>query len=155
MNTGPATLARVLLALVIGLLIVPAGGAQSLPQPVADLIAGAKAQIRTIDMQTFKARFDRKALGLIIDVREPAEYAQGHIPGAINIPRGVIEFKIWSYVGFPDKLDMREQITLYCGSGARCVLATKSLQDLGLKNVVAADMSMQRWAGAGYPLVRD
>lgn len=155
MNTRSTTLTPALLTVVIGLLIAQAGWAQSFPQSVADLIAGARAQIRTIDMQTFKARFDSKTLGLIIDVREPAEYAQGHVPGAINIPRGVIEFRIWSYVGFPDKLNMREQITLYCGSGARCVLATRSLQDLGLKNVTAADMSIERWARAGYPLVRE
>ncbi|MCG6870442.1 MAG: rhodanese-like domain-containing protein [Gammaproteobacteria bacterium] len=36
------------------------------------------------------------------DVREPREYAAAHIPGAINVPRGIIEFAIWRYVGFPE-----------------------------------------------------
>jgi rhodanese-related sulfurtransferase len=45
-------------------------------------------------------------------------------------------------------------MTLYCGSGVRCVLATKSLQDLGFSNVTAADMVIRDWAEAGHPLVK-
>jgi rhodanese-related sulfurtransferase len=128
--------------------------AQIYPPSVTDLVAKTKAQIRTIDMATFKSALDSRDLGLIIDVREPEEYAGGHISGAINIPRGQIEFKIWSHVGFPDKVDMRKKMTLYCGSGARCVLAAKSLQDLDFSNVTAVDMRIEDWEKAGYPLVR-
>jgi rhodanese-related sulfurtransferase len=131
------------------------GWAQSYPHAVTDLIAKAKAQIRTIDMATFKSALDKGSLGLIVDVREPGEYAEGHIPGAINIPRGLIEFRIWSYVGYPNKLDMHATITVYCRSGGRSALAAKSLQDLKFSNVTAADMSIEDWAKAGYPLVRE
>jgi rhodanese-related sulfurtransferase len=144
----------VLLALP-SLLSVRPGWGQAYPQSVAELIAKAKAQVRTVDMQAFKAGLDGKSLGLIVDVREPGEYAQGHIPGAINIPRGVIEMKIWPYLGYPEKLDLHKRITLYCASGARSALAAKSLQELGLSDVVAADMSIEAWGRAGYPLVRE
>jgi rhodanese-related sulfurtransferase len=147
-------LAMVLLALASALHAEPSC-AQAYPQSVTDLIARARAEIRTIDLRAFKAGFDSKSLGLIVDVREPGEYAQGHIPGALNIPRGVIELKIWPYLGFPEKLDLHKRITLYCGSGTRCALAAKSLQDLGLRDVVAADMSIEAWGRAGYPLVRE
>jgi rhodanese-related sulfurtransferase len=72
----------------------------------------------------------------------------------VNVPRGLLELRIWPYVGFPDKTDMNRQLTLYCGSGARCVLGAKSLQDLGFTNVTAADMRIDDWAKAGYPLVK-
>ena len=128
--------------------------AQSYPPSVSQLVAAAKRQIKTIDMATFKSAFDRNDLGLIVDVREPEEFADGHIPGAVNVPRGVIELRIWAYIGFPDKTDMTGKMTLYCGSGTRCVLAVKSLQDLGFSNVTAADMRLDDWAKAGYPLVK-
>jgi rhodanese-related sulfurtransferase len=50
---------------------------------------------------------------------------------------------------------MSRKMTLYCGSGTRCVLATKSLQDLGFSNVTAADMRIDDWTRAGYPLVKN
>jgi rhodanese-related sulfurtransferase len=46
-------------------------------------------------------------------------------------------------------------MTLYCGSGMRCILAAKSLQDLGFSNVTAADMRIADWAKAGFPLVKN
>jgi rhodanese-related sulfurtransferase len=129
--------------------------AQSYPPSVIQLVATARQQIRTLDMAAFKSAFDNGELGLIIDVREPDEYAGGYIPGAINIPRGVIELRIWTHAGFPDKTDMRRKMTLYCGSGMRCILAAKSLQDLGFSNVTAADMRIADWAKAGFPLVKN
>ncbi|MFO1324666.1 MAG: rhodanese-like domain-containing protein [Burkholderiales bacterium] len=144
----------VVLALALGLALANGAWSQGYPPAVSELVAAAKRQVRTIDMATFKAAFDRNDLGLIVDVREPEEFAGGHIPGAINVPRGVIELRIWTHVGFPEKTDMNRKMTLYCGSGTRCVLAAKSLQDLGFSNVTAADMRIDDWAKAGHPLVR-
>lgn len=130
-------------------------GAQGYPASVRDLVARTKAQVRTIDMATFKSALEKREAGLIVDVREPAEYASGHVPGAINIPRGVIELSIWPHVGFPDSIELSKRITLYCGSGTRCILAAKSLQDLGFTNAVAVDMRIADWVKAGYPLVTE
>lgn len=143
-----------LLSLAFGFLYSGWLMAQSYPDSVSRLVAAAKKQVRTIDMAAFKAALDRNELGLIVDVREPGEFAEGFIPGAINIPRGVIELRIWAHVGFPDRTNMGTRMTLYCGTGVRCVLAAKSLQDLGFSNVTAADMMIADWAQAGYPLVR-
>lgn len=130
--------------------------AQGVPIPPAfkQLVATAKSQIKSMDMETFKAKLDKNDAGLVIDVREPGEYAEGHVAGAINVPRGLIELKIWPLAGFPDKTDMNKQMTLYCGTGARCVLATKSLQDLGFTNVTAVNMTIIDWEVAGYKLVQ-
>jgi len=128
--------------------------AQGYPQEVTELVARAKAQVSTVDMNMFKAGLNQKSLGLIIDVREPAEFAEGHVPGALNIPRGLIEFRIWSHVGYPERLDKSRKITIYCGSGARAALAAKSLRDLNFSDISAVDMKFDDWKKAGYPLDR-
>jgi len=153
MNRCRPLLAALLLA--IGVFNAGWSAAQGYPSSVKDLVARTKAQIRTIDMASFKSALDKREAGLIVDVREPLEYASGHVPGAINIPRGVIELSIWPHVGFPDSTDLGKRITLYCGVGTRCILAAKSLQDLGFTNAVAVDMSIADWAKAGYPLVTE
>ena len=104
-------------------------------------------------MARFKSAFDKNDLGLLVDVREPGEFADGYIPGAVNVPRGAIELRICAFVGYPDKADMTKKMTVYCGSGVRCILAAKSLQDLGFSDVTAADMRIDEWAKEGYPLV--
>lgn len=129
-----------------------AWSANNFPDSVTQLVAETKQAITTIDMKTFKDIVDRKSYDMIIDVREPDEYDVGHVPGAINIPRGVIEFRIWRYIGYPNSTDTSKRIFLYCKSGSRCALATHSLKKLGFTNVVAVDMKFKAWEDAGYPL---
>jgi rhodanese-related sulfurtransferase len=129
--------------------------AQNYPASVKELVLNTRKQIKTIDMATFKSIVDTKAPVLIVDVREPEEYAEGHVPGAVSVPRGLIEFAIWSEVGFPTKTDMNRQMYLYCKTGGRCTLATKSLQDLGFTNVTAVVMQFADWKKAGYPVVSE
>ncbi len=128
--------------------------AQNYPPSVGQLVATTKKQVKTIDMAALKVALDQGDAGLIVDVREPGEYADGHLNGAINVPRGMIEFNIWTHVGYPEKTDMGKKLTLYCKTGGRCALAAKSLQDLGFTNVTAVDMKIDDWVKAGYPLVK-
>ena len=142
-------------ALVAATLILPGYAlAQNYPDSVKQLISAAKKQVKTINMEQFKALVDKKEAGLIIDVRQEIEFDDGHVPGAINVPRGLIEFRIWKSVGFPDKLDMSKQMTLYCLTGARCAMAAKSLQDLGFTNVTSVDMRFEDWVKAGHPVAK-
>ena len=132
--------------------LVTAETGKAYPDSVKHLVGEAKKSIKTIDMRRFKAALDAQDYDLIIDVREPGEYAAGYIPGAINIPRGVIEFKIWPYVGYPEKLNSGKKMILYCKTGGRCSLAARSLQDLGFTNVMSVDMKFADWVKAGYPV---
>ena len=143
------------LCLCAALLVAPWAFGQTYPAAVLDLVARAKAQVRTVDLAALKNALENNAAGLLIDVREPHEFQFGHIPEAINIPRGQIELAIWPRVGFPDRLDLGKRLTLYCGSGIRCILAAKSLQDLGFTNVVAVDMRLEDWKRAGHSLVAE
>ncbi|MEP7183773.1 MAG: rhodanese-like domain-containing protein [Betaproteobacteria bacterium] len=140
--------------LAIGLALPAFVQAQNYPPSVGQMVAATKKQVKTITMADFKAAVDRKAVGVLVDVREPEEFADGHVAGAVNVPRGLVEFKIWTHVGFPDKTDMGKQLTLYCATGGRCALAAKSLQDLGFTNVASVDMKLEDWVKAGYPLVK-
>ncbi len=128
--------------------------AQNYPPSVGQLVASTKKQVKTITMADFKMAIDRKGVGILVDVREPEEFVDGHIAGAINVPRGLIEFTIWTHVGIPDKTDTARKLTLYGKTGGRCALATKSLQDLGFTNVASVDMKLEDWVKAGYPLVK-
>ena len=129
--------------------------APAYPPQVKELVASAKKSVKSIDMNSLKAAFDKKQTSVILDVREPNEYAAGHIPGAVNIPRGLLEFKVWKQVaGFPNNTDMGKKIYIYCKSGGRASLATKSLQDLGFTNVILVDMKIANWIKAGYPIER-
>jgi rhodanese-related sulfurtransferase len=120
------------------------------PPQVGQMVAAVKKQVKTINLQQFKEGYDKKALGTIIDVRNENEFADGFIPGAINVPRGLIEFRIWKELGFPGAVDMNRQLTLYCATGGRCALAAKSLMDLGFTNVTSVDMKFDDWVKAGY-----
>lgn len=128
--------------------------APSYPPSIGQMVAATKKQIKTVNLQDFKAAYDSKELGLLVDVRQENEFEDGFIPGAVNVPRGLIEFRIWKLVGFPDKTDQATKMTLYCATGGRCALATKSLQDLGFTNVTSVDMKFDDWVKAGYPVAK-
>ncbi|MCI5166269.1 MAG: rhodanese-like domain-containing protein [Candidatus Electrothrix sp. GM3_4] len=125
---------------------------QSWPENVDQKIAAAKSAIKVISREEFHQLFEKKDYDLIVDVREPAEYASGHLPGAINIPRGLLEFRIWSEIGFPLNTIENKRIFLYCKVGGRAILATESLTELGLAHSVAVNMELDKWKSAGYPL---
>ena len=111
-----------------------------------DLVTEAKKNIASISVSDAKAMLDKGGVAFL-DCREPKEYKSGHIPGAINIPRGLLEFKIGSKL--PDK---NAPIIMYCKSGGRASLATQSVNRLGYKNVKNMDGGWKAWAKAGYPV---
>ena len=146
--------------LAAGLLIGSTAAAQSAPaapnypDSIGAYVGAAKKQVKLLNMEQFKALVDQGKAGLIIDVRQENEFEDGFVPGAINVPRGLIEFRIWKQVGFPNATDMNKQMTLYCLTGGRCALAAKTLQDLGFTNVTSVDMRWDNWVKAGHPVAK-
>jgi rhodanese-related sulfurtransferase len=139
-----------MLLISITLLLPSLGYSADIPPSVDKIVAQAKQAVKTVDLAEFKAMYDKKDAGLLVDVRDPDEFAAGHIPGAVNVSRGTLEFNIWKLVGGPDKPDLNIKMTLYCASGGRCALAAKSLKDLGFTNVTAVSMKLADWRRAGY-----
>ena len=122
------------------------------PPVVDQMVARAKKSIHLVNLNEFKKIVGQPGNALIIDVREPDEYGTGHVPGAINIPRGVLEFRIWKQVGYPDKVVYGRPIYIYCKLSGRAVLAAQSLGKLGFTKATVVDMTIADWTQAGYPL---
>lgn len=114
----------------------------------ADLVAAAKQQIREVDVTQAKALLEQS---LILDVREPAEFAAGALPGAINIPRGLLEFKIDGHPAFQGK--HHEAILVYCLSGGRSALAVETLQKMGWGKTVSLAGGFNAWQQSGGDVV--
>ena len=92
---------------------------------------------------------------VLIDVREPGEYAEGHIAGAVNFPRGVLEMKLHLHPEFKDLEEPLEQLNkhqiyLVCRSGARSTLAAEALQRLGFDKVCSVTGGMMAWNEKGF-----
>lgn len=119
------------------------------PPIVQEMVAKAKAAIKVVSAEDVKAAIDNKEKAVILDVRDPNEYTAGHLPGAINVSRGTLEFGIWSKVP-----DQNARIYVYCRSGGRAALATKTLQDLGYKNALLMDAKYEDWIKKDYPVER-
>ncbi len=119
------------------------------PPVVKDMLAKAKAAIKVVTAADVKAAIDRKEKAVFLDVRDPGEYAAGHLPGAINVSRGTLEMNIWGKVP-----DQSAKMYVYCKTAGRSTLATKTLNDLGYKNAVLMDAQFEDWIKAGYPVER-
>lgn len=108
-----------------------------------ELVAAAKQQITEIDVVAAHSRLS----SLLLDVREPVEYAAGHLPGAINIPRGLLEFKIDSHPDFQGR--QQADIVVYCQTGGRSALATQVLNQLGYRGAVSMAGGFKAWTESG------
>jgi len=95
---------------------------------------------------------------VLIDVREPLEYEGGHIPQAVNIPRGILEMKLHLHPEFHrqeqplEKMNGKD-IYLICRTGARSALAAESLERLGFERVYSVAGGMTKWQQDGLEIV--
>lgn len=121
----------------------------------SDLIKEAKAQIENLTPAQVKAEMDKGNV-IIIDIREPDEVKQnGFIAGAINAPRGMLEFyadPLLPYYKAEFKKDGR--IILQCASGGRSALAVVTLKQMGYTNVAHLDGGLKAWKEAGLALTK-
>ncbi|MGA9854087.1 MAG: rhodanese-like domain-containing protein [Gammaproteobacteria bacterium] len=111
----------------------------------AEMVSKARSKIHEVAPQDVSEQLGKV---IILDVREPNEYVAGHIPGAVNIPRGLLEFQIDQY---PSLNDRNAEIVVNCQGGGRSALATVKLQELGYKHVSNLMGGYSAWAAAGLP----
>ena len=114
-----------------------------------DLVQEAKVQIREVALEDADAAI--RAADVLLDVREADEFHVGHIPGAINIPRGLLEFKL---SGDPELSARDLNIVLYCKTSGRAALAAVALHDMGYLNVKSIAGGFDAWAAAGKPVAK-
>ncbi len=110
-----------------------------------DLLASAREQVPEVQVADLAERRQRGDTPLVIDVREQSEWDEGHIPGAIHIPRSFLESRI-AGVATPD-----QEVILSCASGNRSLLAGTTLREMGFGNVESLAGGFARWKQSGQP----
>jgi rhodanese-related sulfurtransferase len=98
------------------------------------LVNDAKARVREIDMEGYRAMVSAKEPHVLVDTREESEWAAGHVKGAVHMSKGVIERDIETKV--PDKTT---KLVLYCGGGFRSALVADNLEKMGYTNAISLD----------------
>ena len=110
-----------------------------------DLLAAAKSEIREVDTDVAAELVVRPG-AVTLDVREPDEYDQGALPGALHIPRGHLEAQIEGKILAKDT-----PVVVYCAGGVRSAFAARTLGELGYTDVVSMAGGFGRWKDEGRP----
>ena len=122
----------------------------------ANLLADALQRVREIMPWDLSKQLADEGAPLLLDVREPAEFAQVRIPGSINVPRGVLEQACeWDYdETMPELVNGRTlPIVVICRSGNRSVLAADVLREMGFSDVVSLKTGVRGWNDFEQPMV--
>ena len=141
---------KLLIASVVALFTICTGyHVEAADKTPEQLVKESKTVIKEVSIDDVKKMIDTKENVIILDVTDKHEFEGGHLPGAINISRGTLEFKVAQII--PDR---NAKIVVYCGLDLRGPLATKTLNDLGYTNAVNMAGGLKAWKAAGYPLVK-
>jgi molybdopterin/thiamine biosynthesis adenylyltransferase/rhodanese-related sulfurtransferase len=108
-----------------------------------DLLRDTKARIREVDTATAAADVDKPGT-VVLDVREPDEYEQGALPGAIHIPRGHLESQVEGRI-----TDHDAHVVVYCAGGTRSAFAADTMGQLGYTDVVSVVGGFNKWKDEG------
>ncbi len=110
------------------------------------LVNDAKARVKETNVEDVKRRMEAGENFLLVDVREDNEWANGHVPKAVHMGRGIIERDIETAVP-----DTSTKMILYCGGGFRSALVADNLQKMGYTTVESMDGGWKGWLAAGLP----
>jgi adenylyltransferase/sulfurtransferase len=113
-----------------------------------ELLAQVKQGIREIQAGEVRRAMEAGERLLLVDVRERDEVAEGHLPGAALIPRGMLEMSVEEEV----TADRDEPIVLYCAAGHRSALAARDLGAMGYRRVSSMRGGFRAWKAAGFPV---
>ncbi|MDP1697800.1 MAG: rhodanese-like domain-containing protein [Xanthomonadaceae bacterium] len=132
-----------------------------MPITAKELVAAARQQITEIAPAAVASELAQPAPPappVLLDVREPGEFATAHLQGAINIPRGVLEFQVEAHPAMacstnPALAEREREVLVYCRSGGRAALAAVALQNMGFTQVRSISGGIDAWTAAGLPVV--
>ncbi len=114
------------------------------------LMEEARRDIPEMSADDVRQRLARDGNATLLDVREREEYREGHLDGAVSLPRGFLEMRVEETV--PDK---GAPIIAYCGGGTRSLIAARTLKEMGYTNVVSMSGGFSAWKNAGLPFTQD
>lgn len=107
-----------------------------------DLLNEARQNIDIIDADQTQALLEAGAT--LLDVREPSEFDLGHLPNAVHVPRGLLEFMVGNH---PALQDMNKTMVVYCKNGGRSTLATDLLKRMGFSDIHMLAGGFDNWTG--------
>jgi rhodanese-related sulfurtransferase len=127
-----------------------------MPLGLSEMVEKAIAKVEAISAQDVRAGLDSGEVDLVIDVREPNEWSEGHIPGAINVPRGMLELRADPDSPAADpalSANKDARVVVYClkAPGARSLLAAQTLGTMGYSNVAAMRGGFGEWRAEQLP----
>jgi len=114
-----------------------------------DLVLNAKSRVQEINIDQAESAI--RDADVLVDVREADEFAYGHLPGAIHISRGLLEFKFSANPALQSR-DLK--IVLYCKTSGRAALAAVALHDMGYLSVQSIVGGFDAWSAAGKPVAK-
>lgn len=115
---------------------------------VDQLLAEAAAKVPFMSLGELRRRVEARENSLVVlDVREAAAFDQGHVPGALHLPRGQLELRVNQDLPNPTS-----KIVAVCELGKLSTLAAATLRELGYRGATALDGGMKAWREAGHPL---
>jgi adenylyltransferase/sulfurtransferase len=115
-----------------------------------ELLQEARRVVPEWSPDEVRARMSNGGGFVVLDVREKDEYRDGHLPGAVSLPRGFLEIRVEEAV--PDKTT---PIIAYCAGGTRSLIAGRTLREMGYESVISMSGGFTAWKGAGHPWVQD
>ena len=126
------------------------------PLRFADLVAFTRPGVRELYPWDLREELDAGNEPLLLDIREPYEYAAMHIAGSLNVPRGILELACdWGYEETVPRLAAARErdIVLVCRSGNRTILAAEVMQKMGFVSVRSLQTGLRGWNDYEQPLV--
>ncbi len=125
-----------------------------LSRTLADLADDARKNVEELDAAELSQLLGRPGEPLVIDVREADEWQRGRLPGAVHIPRGVLEGHLVPrcFGAEPSEEDLRRAIVCYCGGGFRSLLAAEQLKKMGFENARSLRGGFRGWIQARGPV---
>jgi rhodanese-related sulfurtransferase len=120
---------------------------------LADFVRAALEKVEEVEPEAARTLLDDPTCHFV-DVREPDEFAAGHLPGARNYPRGFLEVR--ADLEHPKRdpwlADRERRLVLYCGGGHRSALAADTLQQMGFGRVVSLRGGFTEWLRQELPV---
>jgi molybdopterin/thiamine biosynthesis adenylyltransferase/rhodanese-related sulfurtransferase len=121
-----------------------------MPKTFKEIMEEARREIPEASIDEVRARLAREPGLTVLDVREREEYREGHLEGAISLPRGFLEMRVEETV--PDK---HAPVVAYCAGGTRSLIAARTLREMGYTNVASMSGGFTAWKNAGLAFVSD
>lgn len=116
-----------------------------------DFLAQARDAVNPVDGDAAEALLTQDGV-VVLDVREPAEFDMGHLPGGVNVPRGLLEFMVGNH---PALSNTQATVLLYCKNGGRSTLAAHTLKQMGFDQVKMLVGGFDGWQGSVHKVEVD